>query len=107
RIRRVAPWPRDALLLLARSVATHATAEAQTAAPAPTPAPAGAAVAWTIKAKGDVRWQQVTPAGALLISTDAGLAGVDIERGQVTWEKPELGGLPPDSVRIEIGRAHV
>ncbi len=99
----VALSPRHALLLLALSVATHATAEAQTAAPAPTPAPAGAAVAWTIKTKGDVRWQQVTPAGALLISTDAELAGVDIERGQVTWEKPELGGLPPDSVRIVEG----
>src|SRR5438067_3008752 len=103
RMTMVALSPRHALLLLALSVATHATAEAQTAAPAPTPAPAGAAVAWTIKTKGDVRWQQVTPAGALLISTDAELAGVDIERGQVTWEKPELGGLPPDSVRIVEG----
>src|SRR5205823_919167 len=78
-------------------------AEAQTAAPACTPAPAGAAVAWTIKTKGDVRWQQVTPAGALLVSTDASLAAVDIDRGQVTWEKPELGGLPPDSVRMVEG----
>jgi outer membrane protein assembly factor BamB len=54
---------------------------------------------WTVKTTGDVRWQQVTPAGALLVSTDAALAGVDIDRGVVTWEKPELGGLPPDSVR--------
>src|SRR2546430_8066474 len=99
----VALSPRHALVLLALSVATHAPAEAQTAAPAPTPAPAGAAVAWTIKTKGDARWQQVTPAGALLISTDAELAGVDIERGQVIWEKPELGGLPPDSVRMVEG----
>jgi outer membrane protein assembly factor BamB len=87
------------LLLLSLSVALDTAADAQTA----TPAPAGAAVAWTIKTKGDVRWQQVTPAGALLISTDAELAGVDIERGQVTWEKPELGGLPPDSVRMVEG----
>src|SRR5439155_19734417 len=49
------------------------------------------------------RWQQVTPAGALLVSTDAALAGVDIDRGQVTWEKPELGGLPADSVRVIEG----
>ena len=90
---------RCALLLLSLSVALDAAADAQTAAPAS----AGAAVAWTIKTKGDVRWQQVTPAGALLISTDAELAGVDIERGQVTWEKPELGGLPPDSVRMVEG----
>src|SRR6266550_5784306 len=95
----VALSPRRALLLLALSVATHATADAQTASPAP----AGATAAWTIKTKGEVRWQQVTPAGALLISTDAELAGVDIERGQVTWEKPELGGLPPDSVRMVEG----
>jgi len=90
---------RCALLLLSLSVALDAAADAQTAAPAS----AGAAVAWTIKTKGDVRWQQVTPAGALLISTDAELAGVDIERGQVTWEKPELAGLPADSVRVVEG----
>src|SRR3989454_1645845 len=67
------------------------------------PAPSGATAAWTLKMKGDIRWQQVTPAGALLVSTDAALAGVDIERGQVTWEKPELGGLLADSVRMVEG----
>jgi len=66
-------------------------------------APSGAAAAWTLKMKGAIGWQQVTPAGALLVSTDAGLAGVDIERGVVTWEKAELGGLPPDSVRMVEG----
>src|SRR5256885_17167064 len=85
--------PRRTLLSLSLVVAQCATSHAQTAAPAS----AGAAAAWTIKTKGDVRWQQVTPAGALLISTDAELAGVDIERGQVTWEKPELGGCAPAS----------
>jgi len=53
--------------------------------------------------KGDIRWQQVTPAGVLLVSTDGSLAGVDIERGQVAGEKPELGGLPADSVRMVEG----
>jgi len=91
--------PRHRLLLLSLFAAPVAAGHAQTAAPAA----AGATAAWTIKTKGDVRWQQVTPAGALLISTDAELAGVDIERGQVTWEKPELGGLPPDSVRMVEG----
>src|SRR6266581_906185 len=67
------------------------------------PAPSGATPLWTLKMKGDIRWQQVTPAGALLVSTDAALAAVDIERGQVAWEKPELGGLPPDSVRMVEG----
>jgi outer membrane protein assembly factor BamB len=86
-------------LLLSLLAAPFTPVHAQSAAPPP----AGATAAWTIKTKGDVRWQQVTPAGALLISTDAELAGVDIERGQVTWEKPELGGLPPDSVRMVEG----
>src|SRR3989442_10635604 len=74
-------------------------AHAQAAAPAPS----GATAAWTLRLRGDIRWQQVTPAGALLVSTDASLAGVDIDRGQVTWERPELGGLPADSVRMVEG----
>jgi outer membrane protein assembly factor BamB len=59
--------------------------------------------AWTLKLKQDIRWQQVTPAGTLLISTDAALSGIDIDRGQVLWEKAELGGLPADSVRMVDG----
>jgi hypothetical protein len=96
---------RRTLLVPALVIVVHAAAHAQTAAaPARPPAVAsGATAAWTLKLKGDIRWQQVTPAGALLVSTDAALAGVDIERGQVTWEKPELGGLPPDSVRMVEG----
>jgi outer membrane protein assembly factor BamB len=62
-----------------------------------------AAPAWTLKLKQDIRWQQVTPAGALLVSTDAALTGIDMERGQIIWEKPELGGLPEDSVRMVEG----
>ena len=61
--------------------------------------PTGSVAAWTVRLNGDIRWQQVTPAGALLVSTDGALAGVDIERGQISWQKPELGGLPVDSVR--------
>ncbi|MGH7699209.1 MAG: PQQ-binding-like beta-propeller repeat protein [Gemmatimonadales bacterium] len=75
--------------------ASLSTARAQTVAPAPS----GATPAWTLHLKEDIRWQQVTPAGALLVSTDGALAAVAIERGQVAWEKPELGGLPADSVR--------
>src|SRR6266851_2878784 len=66
-------------------------------------APSGATAAWTLKVKGDIRWQQVTPVGALLVSTDTALAAVDIERGQVMWEKPELGGLSADGVRMVEG----
>ena len=76
---------------------------ATTAAQAQAPAPAGATAAWTLKTKGTIGWQQVTPAGALLVSTDAALSGVDIERGVALWEKPELGGLPPDSVHMVEG----
>src|SRR5215213_10538021 len=67
------------------------------------PAPGKANPVWTLKLKQDLRWQQVTPAGTLLISTDDALTGIDIDRGQVVWEKPELGGLPEDSVRIVEG----
>jgi len=97
---------RRTLLVPALVSLVHTTALAQTAAP-PTPptrgVASGATAAWTLKLKGDIRWQQVTPAGALLVSTDAALAGVDIDHGQVTWEKPELGGLPADSVRVIEG----
>src|SRR5712692_3784993 len=92
-------FARRTLLPLTLVVAIHAAAQAQT----PAPAPSGATAAWTTRVKGDIRWQQVTPAGALLVSTDAALAGVYIERGQVACEKPELGGLPPDSVRMVEG----
>src|SRR6266550_1615254 len=93
------------LVVPALVIAVHTAALAQTAAaPARPPAgPTGTTAAWTLKLTGDVRWQQVTPAGALLVSTDAALAGVDIDRGQVMWEKADLGGLPTDSVRLVEG----
>src|SRR5256885_14162494 len=80
--------PRRSLLALWLLVPVYTTAPAQTAAPAPS----GATAAWTLKMKADIRWQQVTPAGALLVSTDAALAGVDIERGHAVREKPEPRG---------------
>jgi outer membrane protein assembly factor BamB len=92
-------FARRTLLPLSLVAAVCTAAYAQAVAPAPS----GATPAWTLKVKGDIRWQQVTPAGALLVSTDAALAAVDIERGQVAWEKPELGGLPSDSVRMIEG----
>ena len=67
------------------------------------PAPVGSVPSWTLHFNGDIRWQQITPAGALLVSSDGGLAGVDVERGQIAWQKPELGGLPVDSVRMVEG----
>ena len=92
------------LLVLLSALGAGSAAGAQTVAPASTratPAPVSgrATVAWTLKTRQDFRWQQVTAAGTLLISTDGSLVGVDIDRGQVVWEKPELGGLAADSVR--------
>src|SRR5205823_5203612 len=70
---------RRTLLVPALVSLVHTTALAQTAAPPPTRGVAsGATAAWTLRLKGDIRWQQVTPAGVLLVSTDAALAGVDI-----------------------------
>src|SRR5438876_1215281 len=98
-------FARRTLVVPALVIVVHTAALAQTAAaPARPPAgPTGTTAAWTLKLTGDVRWQQVTPAGALLVSTDAALAGVDIDRGQVMWEKADLGGLPTDSVRLVEG----
>src|SRR5712664_4182040 len=87
-------------LLTLSLVAAAFTTDAATAV---APARSGATPVWTLKVKWDIRWQQVTPAGALLVSTDTALAAVDIERGQVAWEKPELGGLSADSVRMIEG----
>src|SRR5262249_28814982 len=64
-----------------------------------TPAASATSSAWTVKVAGEIRWQQVTPAGALLVSTDNALSAIDIEGGRIVWEKPDLGGLPPESVR--------
>ncbi len=102
-----APSTRTLLLVLTLAVANRA-AQAQTLAPASArvataAASARATPAWTLKMKGEIRWQQVTPSGTLLISSDAALMGIDIERGQVAWEKAELGGLPADSVRMIEG----
>lgn len=99
--------PNLRLLLLFLTLTVSASAQAQTVAPASTraatPQMGRATTAWTLKAKGDIRWQQVTPAGTLLLSTDATLMGIDTDRGQVLWEKPELGGLTADSIRMVDG----
>ena len=88
------------LLLVALLQAASPVASAARPAVHPT---VGSVPSWTLHFTGDLRWQQITPAGALLVSTDAALAGVDIERGQIAWQKPELGGLPIDSIRMIEG----
>ena len=81
------------VLLLFLTIAFAANAYAQTTAAS------AATAAWTVKVNGDIHWQQITPAGALLVSTDSTLAGVDIDRGRVAWDKPELGGFAADSIQ--------
>src|SRR5256885_17021842 len=52
----------------------------------------GSAAAWTVRLNRDVRWQQVTPAGGVVVSTEGALSGVGLARGGITWQKPGLGG---------------
>src|SRR5258708_30092649 len=94
----MAVLPARGTLVPALVVVVQAVALAQTAAaPARPPAgPSGATAAWTLKLKGDVRWQQVTPAGALLVSTRAGLAGGGTpSRPTHPGENPHRGRPPP------------
>src|SRR5258707_10650886 len=61
------------------------------------PATVGSVPSWTLHFNGDIRWQQITPAGGLLGSTASGPAGGDVQGGQITWPKTGLGGLPLDN----------
>ena len=47
--------------------------------------PAATVPLWTVHLSGDIRWQQTTPAGALLVSMDGSLAAVDIDSRQIAW----------------------
>src|SRR5262249_4426859 len=67
---------------------------------APAQPAVGSVAAWTLHFNGDVRWQQTTPAGALLVATDAALAGVDVERGQIAWQKTDPGAPPADRLHM-------
>ena len=62
--------------------------------------PAVGTAKWTVNLQQNIRWQQVTPSGMLLFSSDVSLGAIDIETGKVAWQKPELGGQPQDSVRM-------
>jgi outer membrane protein assembly factor BamB len=96
-------WPPQEVIMALPLLVALLQAAHPTTPPPPAQTPVGSVAAWTLHFNGDIRWQQITPAGALLISTDGGLAGVDVERGLIVWQKPELGGLPVDSVRMVEG----
>ena len=68
---------------------------AQAQAPVRPASSAGTVPAWTVRLSGDIRWQQMTPAGALLVSTDGALAGVDVERGQRVVEDQDADRASP------------
>jgi len=91
------------LLTLVLVVVLHTAAQSQGTPTIQRPVPGGAIPAWMLQVQGNIAWQQVTPAGVLLVGTDRELAGVDIDLGKVAWEKSELGGLPTDSVRTVEG----
>ena len=55
------------VLLVSTLVVQTPTAQKPAPPPAPPAASAGATPVWTARFSGDVRWQQVTPAGALLV----------------------------------------
>jgi outer membrane protein assembly factor BamB len=86
---------RNSRMLSLLMFALAVTAGAQTASKPP-----DATAAWTVKVNGDIRWQQVTPAGALLVSTDSALIAVDVESGKISWQKSDLGGLAIDDVHM-------
>ena len=90
-------------LTLALVVVLHTAAQSQGTPTTQLRPPGGAIPAWMVQVQGNIAWQQVTPAGVLLVGTDRELAGVDIDLGKVAWEKAELGGLPTDSVRAVEG----
>src|SRR2546429_9073785 len=61
------------------------------------PAPSGANAAWTLKVKGDIRWQQVTPVGASLLSAGAALAALGFHAVPGSaGEAPLRRVTPPD-----------
>jgi len=66
-------------------------------------APIGTVPAWTVRLSGDIRWQQVTARRRSPGLDRRRTRRVDIEKGQIAWQKPELGGLPVDSVRMVEG----
>src|SRR5258705_11573639 len=65
------------------------------------PAPVGSVPSWTLHFNGDIRWQQITPAGALLVSSDGGPAGGAVAAREIT--RPKTGARGPPGGRGRIG----
>lgn len=54
---------------------------------------------WNTSLQGNVNWQQVTPAGHLLIGTESALTSIDPQTGKIQWELARFGGVPQDKVQ--------
>jgi outer membrane protein assembly factor BamB len=67
------------------------------------PATPSRPAAWTVNVQQQIRWQQITPSGMLLFASDVALGAVDIERGQIAWQKAIMMALSPDQVRMVEG----
>src|SRR5256884_9668307 len=85
---------RRMLLPLSLVIAVHTAAGAQGAAPTQT-TPSGATAAWTLRMKGDIRWQQVTPAGAAPRAAPPPLLGGGIRGGPGAGGEDQRGGVSP------------
>jgi len=49
---------------------------------------------WNADLGGQILWQEVTPLGNLIVSTEKSLQGLDPETGKYLWSLGEFGGLP-------------
>ncbi|MBL6445217.1 PQQ-binding-like beta-propeller repeat protein [Fulvivirga sp. 29W222] len=54
---------------------------------------------WNTSLQGSANWQQVTPAGHLLIGTSSALTAVAPETGKIQWELTRFGGITQDGVQ--------
>lgn len=54
------------------------------------------APAWTLPTDSPVLWLRVTEPGVLVVSTEAGLLGLDPATGAVKWRRPDLGNVTQD-----------
>src|SRR5260370_35168882 len=78
RHRRTPRFVMKTLLSLALVVLLHTAAQSQGTPTAQRPLPGGAIPAWMVQLQGPIACQQLTPAGALHVSTDRRLAGIHL-----------------------------
>jgi outer membrane protein assembly factor BamB len=54
---------------------------------------------WNADLGGQIRWQEVTPLGNLIICTDKSLQGLDPATGRYLWSLGDFGGIPRENYR--------